>query len=374
MHYRGWICVVCVHHKGWRRLIWCLKLQVIFRTKTIIIRLFCGIRPVKIRYPMTLRNPVAKHHHDTGKHAAKHIRTWNIWKCCEVCAGFLSKLLLRVNCYAMKVFWSPRVSFSQAVVECKVFFQVHESIWKPHTSKFSCFLPMKLPTPSLQYWQWGLIKREKKRQALVNRKTWTVFSNSTRSNTVDLFKEHLSHFHVLACNHRWRWKLKEPKKKKIVFWFHIFDHKKIDPKKRSLRAFVCKCGIWTHKLLNKNSLNYRSFVRCTFTYTWLSSQSPPPPMFSMGNDYMHRLEGVMSLPIKSKKRFVGFSDLKTENKKVMSICVDSRESCLYQLFETSHTVVHLINSLDHKHKNSIHKFSCVCPSGCLSLRPSVEHT
>jgi len=44
--------------KGWRRLIGCLKLQVIFHKKPSIIGLFCGKWPMKIRRPLSLRHPV----------------------------------------------------------------------------------------------------------------------------------------------------------------------------------------------------------------------------------------------------------------------------------------------------------------------------
>jgi len=43
---------------GWRRPIACLKLQVIFAKEPLIIGLFCGIWPMKIRHPMGLRHPV----------------------------------------------------------------------------------------------------------------------------------------------------------------------------------------------------------------------------------------------------------------------------------------------------------------------------
>jgi len=44
---------------GWRRLIGCLKLQVIFAKEPLIIRLFCGKWPMKIRHRMTRRHPVS---------------------------------------------------------------------------------------------------------------------------------------------------------------------------------------------------------------------------------------------------------------------------------------------------------------------------
>ena len=43
----------------WRRPIGCLMLQVIFRRRPLIIGLFCGNWPMKIRHPMTLRHPVS---------------------------------------------------------------------------------------------------------------------------------------------------------------------------------------------------------------------------------------------------------------------------------------------------------------------------
>jgi len=43
---------------GWRRLIGCLKLQVIFTKEPLIIGLFCGTWLLKIRRPMGLRHPV----------------------------------------------------------------------------------------------------------------------------------------------------------------------------------------------------------------------------------------------------------------------------------------------------------------------------
>ena len=43
---------------GWRSLVGCLKLQVIFAQEPLIIGLFCRNWPIKIRHPMTLRHPV----------------------------------------------------------------------------------------------------------------------------------------------------------------------------------------------------------------------------------------------------------------------------------------------------------------------------
>jgi len=43
---------------GWRRLIGCLKLQVLLRKEPLIIGIFCGKWPMKIRHLMTLRHPV----------------------------------------------------------------------------------------------------------------------------------------------------------------------------------------------------------------------------------------------------------------------------------------------------------------------------
>jgi len=45
---------------GWRRPMWCLKLQVIFRkSATNYKALFCGKRPIKMKHRRTLRHPVS---------------------------------------------------------------------------------------------------------------------------------------------------------------------------------------------------------------------------------------------------------------------------------------------------------------------------
>jgi len=74
VHVFTWLCVImyiytymCLHtymyvykhvlcSTGWRRPIGCLKLQVVFAKEPLIIGLFCGKWPIKIRHPMTLRH------------------------------------------------------------------------------------------------------------------------------------------------------------------------------------------------------------------------------------------------------------------------------------------------------------------------------
>ena len=48
---------------GWRRLIGCLKLQVICAKEPLILGLSCGKWPMRIRHPMTLRHPVSNFKH-----------------------------------------------------------------------------------------------------------------------------------------------------------------------------------------------------------------------------------------------------------------------------------------------------------------------
>ena len=52
------MCHMCDTGTGWRRLIGCLKLQVHSAKEPLIIGLFCGKRPMKIKHPMILHNPV----------------------------------------------------------------------------------------------------------------------------------------------------------------------------------------------------------------------------------------------------------------------------------------------------------------------------
>jgi len=71
---------ICIASTGWRRLIGCSKLQVVFAKPPLIIGLFCGKWPVKIRHSMTLRHPcIASRAIYVMMQDLPHLAAWGIY-------------------------------------------------------------------------------------------------------------------------------------------------------------------------------------------------------------------------------------------------------------------------------------------------------